>query len=240
MFPKFEIFGEVFYSYPLVLGLIWAMGIEYSRSLNKGIPRFSTLLFTLFIAAWVGAKILFLVTLDEDLAQKISSQTQFWLGGGFVFLGGLIAGLSVIVLHKLYFKTKFSDYEFLVLPLALGHSMGRVGCFLAGCCFGGSCDLPWAVHMQGEMRHPVQLYESFGLLALFIILRWRYQSGKSVLVGYLMGYLSLRFFLEFFRGDKIRGIYWWGLSTSQIICIAGVLGLILLIALRKRFDISRT
>lgn len=234
MFPKFEIFGEVFYSYPLVLGVIWAIGFEYSKALNKNLKHFNLLFFILFIAAWVGAKILFLLTLDDQTLEKISSNTNFWLGGGFVFLGGLIGGLGIVAIHKLYFKQRIFEYEFLLLPLTLGHALGRIGCFLAGCCYGTSCDLFWSIHLHGLDRHPVQLYEAFSLFVLFGVLRFRWRKGQSLLPVYLGSYFLLRFSLEFFRGDKIRGVYWMGLSTSQFISIAGFLCLLGWFALRKR------
>ena len=106
MFPKFEIFNEVFYTYPLILGAIWAVGYEYSRSLNQNLKNYSWLFLTVFIAAWLGAKGLFLFTLDTERANQFSQTANFWLGGGFVFLGGLIAGLLVIAAHKSFFNQK--------------------------------------------------------------------------------------------------------------------------------------
>ena len=238
MFPKFEIFNEAFYTYPLILGVIWAVGFEYSRALNKNLKHFTILFVVLFVCAWLGAKGLFLITLESSLSDQVSQSKNFWLGGGFVFLGGLIGGLIVVGMHKLLFKQKLSDYEFMLLPLTLGHALGRVGCFLAGCCYGTSCDLPWAIHLHGQDRHPVQLYEAFSLLLLFLILRSRWNKGKSIFVFYLGFYFILRIFIEFFRGDHIRGVYLFGLSTSQIISLCGIVLVLITLALRKVIENS--
>lgn len=239
MWPKFQILGETFYTYPLILGLIWAVGFEYSRALNTKLKNFNFLFLSLFIFSWLGAKVLFLITLDELQAKQIAMASNFWLGGGFVFLGGLIGGLLVIFSHKLLKKQKINDYEFMLLPLTIGHSLGRVACFLAGCCYGTSCELPWSVHMHGEYRHPVQLYEALILIGIFLYLRKRYKNQKTIFLPYLSLYFVSRFILEFFRGDKIRGIFLWGLSTSQIISLMGLILVIGAMMLRKRTELKR-
>lgn len=239
MWPKFQVLGEMFYTYPLILGLIWAVGFEYSRALNTKLKNFNLLFLSLFIFSWLGAKVLFLITLDEVQAKQIAQASNFWLGGGFVFLGGLIGGLSVILLHKIFKNQKISDYEFMLLPLTLGHSMGRIACFFAGCCYGTFCELPWSVHMHGAFRHPVQLYEASILVGIFLFLRKRFQNHKSIFLPYLSLYFVSRFFLEFIRGDKIRGIFWFGLSTSQIISLIGLIIVIAVMMLRKRVELKR-
>jgi phosphatidylglycerol:prolipoprotein diacylglycerol transferase len=149
------------------------------------------------------------------------------LSQGFAFYGGLL-GFSVFAF--LYARTqKISFIEILnrvASPLALAHAVGRIGCFLAGCCYGTHCELPWAVHndIVGDNLHPVQLYESAALAVLGIFL-WKHETRRlrgevsSPSAGiYLVMYAILRFVLEFFRGDATRGA-WGPLSTSQWISL---------------------
>jgi phosphatidylglycerol:prolipoprotein diacylglycerol transferase len=103
-----------------------------------------------------------------------------------------------------------------------GHAIGRIGCFLAGCCYGSQCDLPWSMTIEGVHRHPVQLYETIYLLAFGIfILRSskKVQLQSSIASIYLIYYSLGRFILEYFRGDDIRGVFWLNLSTSQYISV---------------------
>lgn len=219
------------------MGLAWGVGYYLTKHLfekNNLDPKPLALVSTgMFISAWVGAKVFFLLFSSQNKVSQYLYADAFWLGGGFVFYGGLIFGLLFYIFYSLYLKKFNFEYsKFFVPGLSIGHALGRVGCFLTGCCFGSQCDLPWAINMHGELRHPVQLYESLGLLIIGIMaLNWL-QKGKSnlfLITRYLALYGALRFFVEFFRGDIIRGVYFLNLSTSQIISLAmmaGALGVI--------------
>ena len=132
----------------------------------------------------------------------------------------------------------------LVIPyVALAHAFGRLGCFLNGCCWGCDTALPWGVpypksswsayHQQlvdGLITreaaaslpiHPVQLYETLGLLVIFAVLRMVYRRGPrtgTVMLGYLAGYGALRFLVEFLRADSGHPLL--GLTASQGVAAA--------------------
>jgi phosphatidylglycerol:prolipoprotein diacylglycerol transferase len=114
--------------------------------------------------------------------------------------------------------------------IALGHGIGRLGCFSAGCCWGVECHLPWAVTFRNPVAHdlvgvplglplhPTQLYEAFSEFAIFAIL-YR-QFGKShrqgAMIGlYLMLYSVVRFIVEFFRNHEQGNLWGTPLDTSQ-------------------------
>ncbi len=142
--------------------------------------------------------------------------SNFWLGGGFVYLGGFLGGSLFSLLFIISQKLPIKTFEFSITPLVLGHALGRLGCFLAGCCFGTETNLPWSVHLHQAERHPVQIYEAF----LLLILAWFLEKkSKEKLIHYLAGYGFIRFILEYFRGDEIRGYYSF-ISTSQWISLA--------------------
>lgn len=229
MLPVFNLFGNVVYSYPLILGVIWALAFNFLKTYlkNKPLPHFNLLFISIFVCSWIGAKVLFLLTLDEVLVLKAQENLGFWLGGGFVFYGGFIGGLAVLTIYLKLTKIPLKRFEIMIPVLAMGHGLGRIACFLAGCCYGTYCDLPWAINLHGATRHPVQLYESFSLTILSIYFYKRINKNKSVCFEYLASYAVLRFILEFFRGDKIRGIYAMGISTSQIVSLI-LLGVALL------------
>jgi phosphatidylglycerol:prolipoprotein diacylglycerol transferase len=215
------------YSYPLFMGLAWGVGyfltLAQFEKAQIDPKQLLPLFIGIFISAWIGAKIFFLLVTPAHLAEKYLFANYFWLGGGFVFYGGLIFGLIFFLTYSFWLKKfDFSKSYLLVPGLVMGHAIGRVGCFLAGCCYGSQCDLPWSMTIDGVHRHPVQLYEAFYLLAFGIYILKRTKSEqlqRTVASSYLIYYSVGRFILEYFRGDDIRGLYWLNLSTSQYVSV---------------------
>lgn len=231
------------FTYPLFLGM--AIGIVYYYSLSvsqkRGIGRreFESFFWGNFIYAWLGAKIFYYFFSVRSLGfTSVITSSSFWVGGGFVFYGGL---LGVIIFSSIYmiFLKKFSFDDFVAfLPGGvLAHGVGRFGCFLTGCCYGKETDLPWKVYMRGDFRHPVQLYEMVFLIGVFFVLRHflkRKVKSFHILLSYLTMYAVGRFILEMWRGDFIRGIYFYGWSTSQLLSMAIMMFIILTIIYRLR------
>lgn len=220
--PQFQIF-----SYPLFMGLAWGFGYQLWRYLlvreNESLDGFRLMFWGSFISSWVGAKVLFLLLSTNNAFVLYASSSSFWFGGGFVFYGGVLGAsiyiLGIVFLLKMYPLNKL---HYMFPSIAIGHAIGRIGCFLAGCCYGTTCSLPWKVHLHDHFRHPVQLYETFGLLFIAYVL-WRLIRKKmrpyKVILAYMGAYSFLRFITEIYRGDLIRGAFFLGLSPSQIISI---------------------
>lgn len=216
----FQIGSFSLYSYPLLWGMAWGLAYRlcehYLLIRNEYNRKFLLYFVGIFITGWIGAKVLFLIVSSHNHLDQTSA--SFWLGGGFVFLGGLI-GATLFTLFSLKKKWISLLQLNLMLPaLPFAHAVGRVGCFLAGCCYGKQCDL----HAIGLDRYPVQLMESAGLVLIGL---WLHRNNKNKneqknLREYLISYGILRFSLEFLRGDEIRGVYLNLLSTSQIVSIA--------------------
>lgn len=177
------------------------------------------LFWTLFLVSWIGAKSLFYYTLPEHLAHNLLTQVTFWTGGGFVFYGGLLAGLIYLTCLQIFgFKLKIDILWPLVPALTLGHAIGRIGCFLAGCCYGKETDFWWGVYQHDHYRHPTQILESLGLFVLGYYLLKAKKSKSVLLAQYFILYGIIRFGVETLRGDEIRG-EWGSLSPSQWISI---------------------
>ena len=101
------------------------------------------------------------------------------------------------------------------------NGFGRIGCLMGGCCYGIKYDGPLHIVMSDNIaRFPVQLVETLLLfmLAAFLIFKKTHSKNSSTIIYYLTIYPSMRFLLEFLRGDRIRGIF-LGLSTSQWISL---------------------
>lgn len=243
MFPILFKIGELtIFSYPFIMGAAWALSFSltkfYLDQENKLERSFNFLFAGIFLSAWIGAKLLFLINSAQGEFGTVASNYNFWIGGGFVFYGGLIGGLLFVAIASLFIKGFSFKDSYLFLPaLALAHGIGRVGCFLAGCCYGTPTDSFLSVHMHHADRHPVQLYESGSLLILFFILHklvMKKSSPMTVILSYLLGYSTIRFLLEFLRGDKIRGVFMFGVSSSQLISLVFLaISISLLLYLKK-------
>jgi phosphatidylglycerol:prolipoprotein diacylglycerol transferase len=237
----------ILYSYPLFLGVAWGLGYNLSRyyisRFGYGLKGFKLFFWANLIVSWVGAKLFFLLFSFPNIDQSYRFSSSFWLGGGFVFYGGFL--FSLVFSLSLVFGLKRFDYRNLPLltpAIAVGHGVGRLGCFLAGCCYGTQCELPWSVYLQHAERHPVQLYEVTALFILALCLHKLIRArlnGYFVASFYIAGYAVIRFALEFFRGDKIRGLY-AGLSTSQWVSLGMILFSLLFLYFARKSLLRRS
>lgn len=200
--------------------------------------------------AMIGAKLLYLIVTYslEDIINFIKNGDFSFLGGsGLVFLGGLICSILGGWVGSLLAKRKFSDFEALIIPIIpVGHAIGRIGCLMAGCCYGKLYNGPFAVHYKNiatglwteESYFPIQLLEALLNCIIAVVLYIRSNKAHReyfLLLDYLMYYSIVRFCLEYLRGDAMRGIY-DGFSTSQWISIALLLINIVIRVLKKKQD----
>ena len=197
------------------------------------------------IGAILGAKLLFVVVSWKTIMQLQLSFIEV-IKGGFVFYGGLIGGAIGLFIHGKQFKLDIKTYaDIFAVVLPIGHALGRVGCFLAGCCYGipydgiGSYTYTHSHNVFtpiGIPLLPVQLIEAFLLSVLFTILIitfFKTEKTGIVTASYVTYYAIMRFILEFFRGDRERGLL-LHLSTSQWISIALMITMIVISARHLR------
>ena len=168
----------------------------------------------------IGARIAYIIANWSDYREHPASVFRVDQGG-LIFYGGFIAAcLVVLVMALRKGEPVLSLGDFGITALPLGHALGRIGCFLNGCCYGSPSDLPWCTYAAGAMRHPVQLYEAAFNFALFALLVWFYPRRKRngwSLALYLTTYPVWRFLIEFLRGDErlSAGL----LDTAQVISL---------------------
>ena len=171
------------------------------------------------------------------------------LSSGFVVFGGIIGGILTGLLYCRIRKLVFFKYADVILPsVALAQGFGRIGCFLAGCCYGKETDSILAITFhESEFAPnnvpliPTEIYSSlldFVHFGVLLFIAGRKKKDGQVAACYLIFYSIGRFILEFFRGDLIRGSV-GVLSTSQFISLfIGVAGVLILI-LRSRENPGR-
>jgi phosphatidylglycerol:prolipoprotein diacylglycerol transferase len=236
------------YSYGVLLAAAYLLGLwlaaRRARAAGLDANKVLDLGIWVIIAALVGAKALLFIL---DFQQFTSSWHDFTLllRSGGVFYGGLIAAILVCIYQLRKHKLPLWTSGDLFAPgIALGYMVGRLGCLLAGCCFGKPTDLPWAITFTdptanlnvgtplNQPLHPTQIYESLaGLIILVVLLaierRGRAFAGRTFWLFVLLYSIS-RFVIEFFRGDD-RGMVFDLLSTSQFISVVlGPLSLLML------------
>lgn len=251
MFPVlFEIGGLPIQSYGFFIALGYVAALLLTRKLasarSLSAADFSDLTFFCLLVGILGARILFVLTNFRYFMGRPAEIFSFW-SGGLVFYGGF---LLVVPMLFFFFRLRGIPWktglDVLAPGLALGHAIGRIGCLAAGCCHGSYCEYPWAVHLNTDLVepalrglpvHPVQVYESLGLLVLCGWLLWLFRrkpASGAVAAAYVMGYALLRFVVEFFRGDSIRGAV-LGISTSQALALLlfAAAGMILFYRRRK-------
>lgn len=229
MIPYIFVFNEKIFLYPFMMGAAWGVGYHLSKVLNekyKNFKSFNVVFLGIFLSSWIGSKVFYLLTVDTSMKNEIAQTTNFWLGGGFVFYGGLIGALTFVIIYNKTKKTSWGDFNIFIPSLLIGHAIGRVGCFLAGCCFGTELSKKYffSHFLHGAHRFPVQLLESVLLIigSVYFIKCFKNRSLDYVL-NYFFFYAVVRFITELYRGDLFRGIWFDLISTSQIISLALVL-----------------
>ncbi len=140
---------------------------------------------------------------------------------GKTILGGIAGGWIAVVLAKRSIGLRRPMGDLFAFALAGGEAVGRIGCFIAGCCYGKVTGVAWAVHDHGAARHPTQLYSALAALATLGIIVWldRRRTLPDNAIFFVQGALfcALRFAIEFYRDVPSYA----GLTLAQYACVAG-------------------
>jgi phosphatidylglycerol:prolipoprotein diacylglycerol transferase len=221
------------YGVLVAAGFLLGLGLAVRQAKKEGIPpdKIVDLGFYILLSALIGSRLFYILINASHYLRNPLDVFKIW-EGGLVFYGGLLLAVPTVLWYvKKNNLSVWNTSDLFAPSLAIGHAIGRLGCFFAGCCHGKPAEgLPWAVTFTdpeslaiiGVPLHPTQIYESLGEFINFfilIILR-RYKSFNGQLfLTYIILYSVLRFIVEFFRGDVGRGFITSQLSSSQGISI---------------------
>ena len=246
MFPKLITIGGFFLpTYGLLTAAAFLLALWVIVKLGRRTGLDTSLLTNLGIycalAGMLGAKLamfLFDWSYYSTHPSEVFSLSTLQAAG--VFQGGLVLAIVTAYLYTRHFRMPGLRTADAFAPgIAIGHAVGRLGCFAAGCCWGARTGKPWAVTFTnpdankmfgtpvGIPLHPTQLYESGAELAVFGLMLWRFRRAHrpgDIIGLYLIASSALRFWIEFYRFHEQALIA--GLSLTQwisLLIVAGVL-----------------
>lgn len=244
MFPYFEVLGRQIGTYGIcaIVGLFLCtfLGCHLAKRFQIPYEDVVLLMVVIGVSLLIGGHILFgitntnkLIALFQNASSYSFKQFVTYLGvcfGGMVYYGGFLGACVGLLIYTKYSKLveRKIAFDLYAVCIPLFHVFGRIGCFLSGCCYGMESSFGFVVHgndlipeLNDVRRLPVPLFEAACNLILFFVLLRIFLRGKEsgkVIFWYMLIYPVVRFTLEFFRGDAIRG-FLFGLSTSQWISI---------------------
>lgn len=248
----FHVLGQDIPAYGcmIALGLLVANLAAVAIMARKGQDLLNFVVFEayLLLGGFIGSKALFLIINAGKIDWSRFFEPEYFnmlMESGYVFYGGLLAGLFCVFLcgklHKIDVYSYMREFIWLV-PLV--HGFGRIGCFLAGCCYGIPYNGPFAVvfpensyGLSGIPLFPVQLLEAVLCFATAIIIFALYSTGRleHTVVAYLACYAVMRFALEYLRYDSERGSLLC-FSTSQWISLGILAALLVWVVGRQMGD----
>ena len=246
MYPVlFKIGNFPVHSFGVVMVIAFIVGLIFARkrATQRGIDpnKLSDMAFWTLIVGILGARIAFIL---QELPYYLEHKNELFSiqFAGLTSFGGVIAAIACIVIWSRRAGWPIRTVLDVIAPAGLVmHAIGRFGCLLNGCCYGGVCDLPWAIHIDPipQPLHPAQVYDAIMNLAAVPILLWVEKRGTSK--GQIFGLTLVlhglaRFIYEFWRAgteEQVRkglasSTYWEGLPIpiTQAQVMAGVLVLV--------------
>jgi phosphatidylglycerol---prolipoprotein diacylglyceryl transferase len=254
----FEIGGFPVYTYGLLLAAAYLLGLQFAlvRAKARGLDpnRIMDLGIWIIVSALVGAKLMLVFVERDTFGWNVQSLLNLFRSAG-VFYGGLIAAVAVALFYLWRHRMPMWTVTDVFAPgIALGHVIGRLGCLLAGCCFGRQTDVPWAITFHSEFArdtagtplgtplHPTQLYEAGAELLILGLLLFTEKKGRPfpgrTFWSYMLFYGISRFIIEFYRGDSrgIVNVLSTALSTSQFVSLVLIpLSLVMLVILGRKY-----
>lgn len=225
------------------LGFAAAVLIGCYRAKNLGLSpdHYTSIAMCVLIFGFLGGKLLHILT---SFKAFLANPKALIGSEGFVVYGGIITGILTIVIYCKIKKLSALEYLDLLSPsVAINQAFGRIGCFMAGCCYGKETTSPIGVIFPegclapaGVKVLPTQLFSAVGDLLLFLVLLYVAKKRKKpgmVCGVYVLCYSIGRFIVEIFRDDPRGNI--GALSTSQFIAIFTGIGAIIYIVIIQKF-----
>jgi len=241
MFPMIHLTESIsFPSYLIIMSLVYSTSTIWifrrSRAIGLDPQIAMDISIAIMIGGLVGSRVVHVAYEHPEYYLKYPQEIYRIWNGGFVFYGGLAGGFSLaylIVKIKKQDPLRWMDAFAPIIPVAYG--IGRIGCLLAGCCYGRTCDLPWAIHYPDGVEapahiglHPTPVYEVISSMIIFILiasaekykfsLPARIRKQGFLFYFWIILYAIHRIIIEDFRND-FRGPAILGVSISTLVSL---------------------
>jgi phosphatidylglycerol:prolipoprotein diacylglycerol transferase len=253
MFPDLISIGPfTIHTYGFFVAVGFAMGILTAVKVGKiqGVPsqQVMDMAFVMIVCAIIGSRLFYVLINFSYYKAHPVDVLKLWQGG-LVFSGGLVATAAAMLWYLRRHHLSFWSTGDLWAPsLALGQAIGRIGCFMAGCCYGQPTGSPWGVVFTNPKSlaplniplYPTQVFEAFSGLMIFLILLFLHGKKKyegQVFLWYLILHSTARLFVERFRGDERGLIPGTAMSATQLVATLVLLGsVVALLVIRSRWE----
>jgi len=240
------------HTYGFLVALGFAVGILTAIKVGKaqGVPsqQVMDIAFVMIVCAIVGSRLFYvLINVSYYKAHPLDI-FKLWQGG-LVFSGGLVATAAAMIWYlKRHHLSFWSTGDLWAPSLALGQAIGRIGCHMAGCCYGRPTGTSWGVVFTHPKSlaplnlplYPTQIFEAFGGLAIFLLVLFLHGKRKfegQVFLWYLILHSTARLFAERFRGDERGFIPGTDMSATQLVATLLLVGSVTaLLVLRSRWE----
>lgn len=239
MIPYIQIDSETFistYFLAISLGTIEALYWFLNRVPGRDEKTAIVISFIALISGFVGARLFHIFYENPHRYLQHPIEIVYVWNGGYVYYGGLISGLTASIIYLKRTRRSIRHWlDYASLPIGAGYAIGRIGCFLNGCCYGKISSLPWAMtfsshaarHLPLISRHPTQLYAIFfeliGIAALYKLeQRKQFTRPGDLFFAWLIWHSIGRIVMEYFRDDD-RGAPIFGMSVATIVSLLLIL-----------------
>ncbi|MDY6882055.1 MAG: prolipoprotein diacylglyceryl transferase [Desulfatiglans sp.] len=251
MFPDlFSIGPFTIHTYGMfvALGFFAGLGatIKIGKSMGIGHQQVLDMGFLIILAAIIGSRMLYILMNISYYVQRPIEILWIW-EGGLVFSGGIIAVALVVAWYGKRHDLSFLKLGDLLVPgAALGQGIGRIGCLMAGCCYGKPTHVKWGIIFthpnslapNNICLHPTQLYSSISGFLIFLILLFVHSKKKfegQVLMWFLICHSTARLAIERFRGDHRGMVLNSNMTMTQFVAtLILVVSVIVLLVLKSR------
>ena len=254
MFPDlFSIGPFTLHTYGIFVALGFFAGlmvaVKMGKSEGMGPQQVMDMGFIIILAAIIGSRLMYVLMNISHYLERPADIFKIWQGG-LVFSGGIICVVLAVGCYARRHRLSMWRVADLWAPAAaIGQGIGRIGCFLAGCCYGKPTDLAWGVvfthpHCLAPTNislHPTQIYSSLSGFLVFLVLILLHPKKKfegQVLLWFLILHSTSRLAIERFRGDYRGMLPGTQMTTTQfvaiLILVASVITLIILKSKKSR------
>jgi phosphatidylglycerol---prolipoprotein diacylglyceryl transferase len=250
MFPDlFSIGPFTLHTYGLFVAVGFLVGLMVTVRIGKsqGITPQQTMDmgFLMIVAAIVGSRLLYILMNLGYYAQRPMDILKLWQGG-LVFSGGVVCVILGVLWYTRRHQLSFWKMADMWAPaMAIGQGIGRIGCFMAGCCYGKPTGSDWGMvftnpHSLAPLNiplHPTQLYSSVSNFIIFFVLLLLHRKKAfdgQVFLWLLVLHSTARLFVERFRGDDRGMVFQSGMTVTQLVTLVILFGAILALFIFKR------